>query len=129
VQKVNAVGSYEYTDLKPGNKNCYRVQVQYTNGSGKLSEVKTVEFEDRDVFTISPNPASGVAHVSIWSGNDTQAQLRLVNAQGVEVSRQDLNLNKGSNTVTLPLNGTGRGSYVVNISYNGTMLSKKLIIE
>jgi len=65
---------------------------------------------------LSPNPAYGAVFLELEADKAASAILRAFNAQGLEVYRQAVRLNKGANRLPLGVEGWAAGTYFVHLA-------------
>ena len=87
------------------------------------------EIENGATFRLFPNPANTVAFVELNNTNDANVQLRIIDLSGKEVGA------KNYGTITpgtqLPINTVGMdsGVYIVELTVNGELATKRLVVE
>lgn len=125
--------SYRFTDLQPYEGNSrYRLKSIEKSDDINYSSVRTVKIiVQTAAIGLFPNPAIDHASLSIKVDRPSQeVQLRIVNAAGKHLSNQKLQLSKGLNTISLPIQSSWpAGMYIVQVSMNGTLSSKELILR
>lgn len=109
----------------------YRIRIIDREHSMKLTGtvwVKITGTENRQL-TITPNPTSGSAQVKINCIKAGKGTIQIYNAAGLLVSQQNINLQKGSNTVLLNnITSLTQGYYTVTLRINDETRSSKLLI-
>jgi len=81
-------------------------------------------------LSVYPNPASTAAKVEMDLKENAMVSISIVNALGQTViPADDINLNAGIHTVTVPVSSLSSGLYFVKISVNGQTTSQPLSIE
>jgi outer membrane protein assembly factor BamB len=81
-------------------------------------------------ISLMPNPAKENAMLKINSMTTLQASVSIYNMQGALVFRKEnIGIQKGTNTIALPTNELANGSYLVEYLTADTKLTKQLVIE
>ncbi|MEP7168167.1 MAG: T9SS type A sorting domain-containing protein, partial [Bacteroidota bacterium] len=80
-------------------------------------------------FGIFPNPASGSATVTCSSDHESNIRLQLRDVTGKIIKEEKLQLSPGDNNYQLDLRNVVKGIYVVLINDNGSVYTKRLIID
>lgn len=80
-------------------------------------------------LALYPNPASRMVNVTIQAERSQQTLLTLLDLQGRVVRQARINVNNGSNTVTLSLDDVPRGWYLVATRVNGVILRARLLVQ
>ncbi|MBP6303940.1 MAG: T9SS type A sorting domain-containing protein [Bacteroidia bacterium] len=80
-------------------------------------------------LVLYPNPASRMVNVSIQAERSQQTLLTLLDMHGRVVKQARVNVNNGSNTVTLSLDGVPHGLYLVATRVNGIILRARLLVQ
>ena len=128
---VKAIGSgansYEFTDTKPANGiNYYRLQSVDKDGSSTYSKLVSVNFGDKESFSIIPNPAKDFATISFNKTVD-KATIAVYDLTGKEVITQSLNAS--TNTYKLNTQSLKSGVYVVKVKTATGSYNEKLLIS
>ena len=88
--------------------------------------VETSQFNKLSVY---PNPASTMATVSLDSKENGLVSISMLNALGqVVVEPSDVLLNKGSQSVKIPVSSLSPGLYFVKVTFNGEVSTLPLSI-
>ena len=128
---VNAIGiganSYDFTNYNPANgMNYYRLQIVDKYGSSTYSKVVSVNFGDKQSFSIIPNPARDFATIS-FSKTVDKATIAVYDITGKVVITQSLIGSANSyklNTQTLT-----NGVYVIKVNTATGSYNEKLLIN
>jgi PKD repeat protein len=81
-------------------------------------------------LTMSPNPAKEEVSLKMTLSNDAQLAYSVVDITGRVLITKDLqNLASGAHTISIDTKSLKQGVYIVNMNFNGTTISRKLIIE
>ena len=114
------------------------LKVTATNGCGSSEKVyafKSVSCGLRQMFTVSPNPASSVANVSVVDnparnmenqGGSNFSEIRIYDATGVMRKIQKFNKVKSA---SVNLSGLGKGIYFIEISDGTNKEKHQLLIQ
>ncbi|MCU0394277.1 MAG: fibronectin type III domain-containing protein [Chitinophagaceae bacterium] len=111
--------------------NCYSLLVQSSSSTwtGTISAANPAEFTATEGrITIYPNPVSSTLFLRFHSDADGEASLRLLNANGVVMQQQGINVMKGSNLARLDVQGNIPGVYLVQITNRNLHLTQKVMI-
>ena len=125
---------YKFQD-NIGNMNFakiyYRILFNTTEGQQSFSSVLPIRFQDiGQGITIAPNPARNYAIIQYKAGSRGVAQVRLADATGRIVVRNQHNSQAGNNTVTLNnLDKLPEGIYTVMIESEGKVMIQKLSLR
>lgn len=76
-----------------------------------------------------PNPASAIARVEVQSNNDNEAEFEFKNNAGQTVRKASIQLKKGSNDCTFDIHDMQAGSYIISITTEDKIFTRKLIIK
>jgi hypothetical protein len=140
-KNINVVGargnngtiSYELADNQPyTGTSYYRLKLIDKNGSFRYSEVKTVVIKSlSELVTITPNPASTSAEISISNYyRPGVASLDLVDLDGKKLYTQKTTLVAGNNRFIIPIDGKWPdGTYLIRINTDKEIITKKLVIK
>ena len=112
--------SYQLNDNEPYlGLNYYRLKMVDTDGSFEYSEVRQVNFGNRDLRILSayPNPAQNeiVLNVAAPKGYKN-AQLRILNAQGSVAMSQDVTEDLSDDYINLNISALAKGVYLAEIA-------------
>jgi uncharacterized repeat protein (TIGR01451 family) len=105
----------------------YRLAQVDVDGKINYSKVIAVKLKGAsDKLSVSPNPFSSSINVSLSWDKTEVATAKIYNMQGAIVATKSIQLNKGSNYVSIDeLSGLPSGNYLVQInSSNGSMVKK-----
>jgi hypothetical protein len=130
----NAVSSpggheYVYMDEKPlGGISYYRLHTN-SNQPG-YSEAKKVEFPNNAAIRLSPNPAKISAQLSVQVDTHIQGRITVYDMNGREVHRQQVTLEKGSNTLSLRfIEKLPDGTYQLQLNYGQNSVHERLVVR
>lgn len=142
IARIDAKGSnsaYQYNDkngLAP--TLYYRLKMVDIDGSSKMSGVISMRLScyDGKVFRISPNPvtvgktATATIELTNQNGNNSsQVMLLLRNITGAIVNQQTIQLNTGTNTVTLGTSTLIPGVYLAELhEHDGRLIANAKVV-
>ena len=76
-----------------------------------------------------PNPATESVNVLFTAENTENGVLSVMNLMGQTVYTMNIDVNEGTNMVTVPVNQLPAGIYMVNIKTNRGISTQKLIVK
>ena len=81
--------------------------------------------------SVHPNPvANGQSiQLTVYSNRQTPAIVYITGSNGNIVKTRPVQLQTGSNTITLPSNGMASGFYIVTVRVNGKLFNNKLLLQ
>ena len=123
---------YAYIDLQPlPGKSFYRLKLVSGDGKYRYSEVRTVTIKrGLQQIIVSPNPASDVATVSVYSLLDAESEISIFDVSGRLVYSQAVTVSKGLNKTDLPVvKNLNSGLYLVQVRIRDEVSVEKLIIS
>jgi hypothetical protein len=80
-------------------------------------------------LNLYPNPVNGIVTIQMNLPESNITTITIVNPQGKEVYRENLNNFAGNYTKKIDLSKEGRGVFVVQVSQNNEIVSKKVVIQ
>jgi hypothetical protein len=108
---------YGYTDATPyQGHNYYRLQQHDIDGHMSYSKVVDVYFGNETIVTLYPNPVNTNLNVDINTPKATVAKLKITDATGRTVKVVDMQLQAGSNTTLVDMQGLADGMYMIHIT-------------
>ena len=125
---VNADGGngnnyYNYEDKQPfAGFNFYRLKIIDKDGSFTYSQIVKVDFMNVGV-EVSPNPAKDFITVH---ANIGMSSIELINAQGVQLKKY--NLNGINSSKLIPTNDLAAGLYIIRIGTPTGFVTKQVVI-
>ncbi len=122
-----------FTDNNFTNTSYYRLKLVSFTGVTKYSNVIVIRggtAATDNSFKVYPSVISSTATVSVNAVRGQQATLQLVDLNGRTISQQNLNLQQGSNnlSITKPNNITS-GTYLAVIKVDDSIQSQKIMIQ
>lgn len=126
----NSVTYYSITDANPAKGvSWYRLKMIEKNGKMRLSNAKKIDNKiDRFSISISPNPASGKAIVSVISDMQSPGMLQIINKAGSVVFTERINISEGTSSIELPVSRLLPGSYIIRVTTANQSKSQTLIL-
>ncbi len=123
---------YSFTDKQaPVGKNYYRLKQVDLDLTSVYSSIIAVAFNTNSTQQIEvyPNPVKEMVTVSIPVKTNSIGTLRIVNGGGATIITRKVNLNAGTNVITIPdLKGLQPGVYFLQVNLDGnTNTIKKLL--
>ncbi len=82
-----------------------------------------------DQFKVQPNPANTYFSVSLENKRAGEAVFELMDFTGKLVRQETWYLQQGANTFAKDISGLSTGIYTVIIRKNGTLLTRKIVVE
>jgi len=114
------------------------IQARFQNRSGygnfmwldniNINVPSAITETDAGIFSIYPNPGSGLFTLDCSAGFAAEVQLSLCDVTGREVWQQQHN-NLSSGRTTIDLSGMSEGVYFLQIAHEGAKSVKKLVIR
>jgi Secretion system C-terminal sorting domain len=116
---------YDFTDNAVSVNNVYyRLKAVDNSGAVTYSKVVlVVGTKNKEVLYVYPNPSSSFVQINAAT---LIKQVILVNAEGKTVLNKKL---QNTNNYQLPLNGIGKGVYVVKVITEKNILTNKIIVS
>jgi hypothetical protein len=121
---------YQYLDLSANGDYFYRIKATETSGKIVYSNIVRINTgKSTTELVVYPNPVRGNEFtIQISSLPEGKYSVRLLNAQGQEMSSRALNHGGGAVSETISLNNLKSGVYFIQI--NGTVqLQKQFIVQ
>jgi len=87
------------------------------------------EVENTSKLTVYPNPANTSATVSFDVANGTEVSVNVTDLSGKVVYSNNLGSVKGAQKVSLNTEVLNSGVYMVNVTMNGAVSTKKLVVK
>jgi hypothetical protein len=99
------------------------------NTLGWPTEVtNAVSSADDHTFSVYPNPANGLFYAVVGSSEDMKAELNVVDVSGKVIISKSVNVQKGSQAITMDASNLSAGMYFVTLNSNGKVQTQKLVI-
>lgn len=135
--KVEGAGTYQgtlnykaYHENPALGNNYYRLRQVDFDGTFSLSDIEQVFFDPRNAdqdINVFPNPTSSNLQVQFTKLLEGDGEVRLYNYLGQLVQRYDLE--SGASGSELYLGDLPKGSYVLEVKYEGTSTKKKILLQ
>ncbi len=101
--------------------------------NGFVAGIENLESSDLsqfdDVFQIYPNPATTTATVSIQLQKESTVELRIVDMSGKEVGSRNYGTMNGASSVNVNTSNLEMGVYLVELTVNNQIMTKRLIVR
>ena len=125
----NVRHNYSTIDYEPlPGISYYRLSQTDENGEIKQVTIATVNNTNDDgMFTIVPNPTSGVVNINYSCSAATTGMLNIYDANGALVISKQIACATGNNKTQLDLGGNATGIYFVTFTTNDKFYHTKLI--
>lgn len=112
----NGSGKYAYTDNSLRSPVCYyRMKMVDQDLTYSYSHTLVVRHEATVQLKIYPNPAQSMLHVSLPKMDPGNAQIRILNMQGMPVKNSILNSQGQASVTSVNVSGLPAGTYVIQI--------------
>jgi len=127
---TSGVQYYVFTDMKPfAGVNYYRLKQVDKDGKFQYSSIAKVTIDqDKNVFTVTPNPATSSSVITFLKDNK-QLTVKLVDVSGKTVYTVSRNTIAAGETITLPVNQIAKGYYLVVVETGGARFTDKLVVQ
>ncbi|WP_304608362.1 T9SS type A sorting domain-containing protein [Pontibacter sp. 172403-2] len=82
-------------------------------------------------MSVYPNPVrrQDLLHIALHADKATEADIVILNLFGEQLASSRKELQKGENTLGLPVNQLLPGSYILRIKYGEQIQTKKILIS
>ena len=97
--------------------------------SGGPPPNNVAEINNSIKFNLYPNPTKETATIELYSSDNTNVEIKIINILGEIVYRSNLNLNTGINLKNISVTNFQSGVYFINTEIDQNTVSKKLIIN
>lgn len=87
------------------------------------------ELENESSFRLYPNPSSTVSFIELENANDANVSLRIVDLSGKEMNTRDYGVVAPGTTLPIVTSSMVSGVYIVELTVNNQMTTKRLIVE
>lgn len=138
---LNLNGSETGLSLVAGQK--YYTMVKAMNGAGLVSDSTVsdgvlyllatglVENFALNELAVYPNPTNDRATISIISSKNETVHYSLTDAVGKLIEQKECIINTGINSLVIDVNALhlSKGIYFINVSTNGKVVTKKMMVE
>lgn len=122
--------SYQYIDdlskYHLGSVVYYRLKMVDKDGSYNYSEIKQIDLHSSQLLLLYPSPATSKLTVQLGNYSSLKnVELKITDWLGRKVTQATLNIN----SVTLDVSKYPAGCYVLSLTVDGNVISKKFIKE
>lgn len=125
----SVIRNYQILDENPLAINYYRLKTVDLNGNTYFSKIVSLNFESNAVqFNIYPNPFIEQINISFELADESNYQMRILDANGRIVLQKTSKGNIGTNIETLELQNLSQGNYLIEWT-NGNQKEIKRIVK
>jgi Secretion system C-terminal sorting domain/FG-GAP repeat len=109
----------------------YRLTIVAQNGRVSYSKIVQVNKTNGNTITIYPNPVlrSSAISVTINSTSNSKATWQLYNSTGQLVHTGKMDVQKGTNPVSIATTDLAKGVYNFSIQWNKQVISKQVVVQ
>jgi hypothetical protein len=118
--------NYQFTDTDlPKGISYYRVKAKETGGRTIVSNVVTIVNDNNYVYLtkLSPNPATGKAHLHLFSSKPAKAILSVTDINGKIIQRISMMLPEGNTNFVIDVSALGKGIYLISGQSGGKQIN------
>lgn len=105
--------------------NYYRIKQVDNSGSIQVSVVQNVRFDNHYSFTVAPNPAKNLIHITINKLLSSSSAIEVFDAAGNKVYSVNTTLSE----INIPALHFARGIYFIKISNADDVLTQKVLLQ
>lgn len=124
---------YKFAFEAGGGNNIYIDDINIYQGSPSDDIVDGIsginELNNISRIAVYPNPTNGELNVSFSIQNDEKTTISIQDVSGKIIQAHLINAINGENVVSIDTQKMGAGIYFMQISVNGTVKTKKFIVE
>lgn len=124
--------SFTFTDNNFSTTSYYRLKMVTVSGAVQYSNVLVIRAGEavNNNFKVYPSVISSTATVSVSATKNQQATLQLIDLNGRMVSSQTMQLQQGSNNLSISKPGNiTSGNYIAVIKVDDSLQSQKIMIQ
>ena len=119
---------YTYNDNDiSGGTYYYRLKQYDFNGTYKYSDIISVMLDDKEKFTIQPNPAKDFIEISYYSNHEATSTISIYDNRGCLIHNNTFQCMKGKNLSSLDVSHLSTGMYTVSLQTEHAMQRIKLM--
>lgn len=123
------VQHYQFIDESPSaGTNYYRLLQVDFDGTSSYSDIKTVLLKSNFDFDIYPNPSRGLAYIECFTEETQDININVFSMNGQLVKSQTAALEKGRNTLSIPVQELVDGVYIISVRHGNNVENIKLNI-
>ena len=128
--ETSSGAEYSFDDnRKNGGKYFYRIRQVDFNGNSDLSKTIVVNCTGSLHVMVYPNPAYGLLHVNLDDQIAGSVQIRIFNATGALVIRENFYTEITSHAMAIPVDHLAPGIYQVVIENSGISVTEKILLN
>lgn len=129
-----ASNSYSFKDASvlqqaAVKKLYYRIVCVDKDGKSSMSKVCTINIEPVTQFRILANPVNNELKLLIGATGNAKAVIRCMDTQGKLVFKEELEIQRGQNTVTSNISKLLNGVYFVQLIVNDFVMTNRIVIQ
>lgn len=126
----SGIQQYFFNDMKPfAGVNYYRLKQVDKDGKFKYSSIAKVTIaQDKNVYTVTPNPATTKAVVNVYT-EMKKTTIRLIDVSGKAVYTVSKPVINAGETLDIPVSGLAKGYYLVMIECEAGRFTEKLVVQ
>ena len=106
-----------------------RLHVATANVDITVNEVVAVVEDLVSGLEIYPNPVADIAHLTITMEKENHLELNLIDLAGSSLFNRMVDLQQGSNSLSLDLSEYASGAYMLTLTIDGRTAGMPLIIQ
>jgi len=116
--------SYSFTDSNPAQNSHYRIAEYDLDGRAQYTRVLRSSCDDRDVFSLWPNPVHDNVVINIVTSSASQATIKIFDSKGALVKMQKSTVSPGTNQLRIDTKSWINGIYSLHIDWNHGQIQK-----
>ena len=125
----NTTLNYDFTDAAPENDiNYYRIKQFDIDGQFSYTNVAKVNMKSSALqLNLYPSPAISQLTLEFYAGRNENVLIEIFDSKGSVVSKLRMNMLLGINTKTLNVNQLSSGIYMMKLSTQNEVITKRFI--
>ncbi len=122
--------SFEDKNIQEGF-NQYRLKMIDIDGSFEFSKIININTEtiNLKIHSVFPNPSSAVANVTLMAPNEGLVNANIINLMGKKYDKVVFKVQKGINTIAIPVQKLPSGIYYMEISQGLKVAVHKILVK
>jgi hypothetical protein len=108
--------------------NYYRIKGLGVDGARFYSSIKHVKIENKNQFTVWPNPAHESVYVKIMNDTRSKAMIRVFDSKGVLVKTEQATVLPGVNQFRIDFRSMANGMYTISGQWNNGQVKKAITV-